>query len=66
LRLWLSEGATLDVRYLPLGGGAAAETEAARPPGYSRLTLPRASRVRLQGEDAAANVGSPVVARLPR
>jgi flagellar hook assembly protein FlgD len=66
LRLWLSEGATLDVRYLPLGGGAAAETEAARPPGYSRLTLPRASRVRLQGEDAAANVGSRVVARLPR
>jgi flagellar hook assembly protein FlgD len=66
LRLWLSEAAVLHVRYLSLAGGDAMSTDAARPAGYSRLTLPRASRVRVQGEDAAGNLGARAIARLPR
>jgi flagellar hook assembly protein FlgD len=65
LRLLLSEAATLHLRYLPLAGGDALTTNAVRPAGYSRVTLPRASRVRVQGEDAAANIGPRAVARLP-
>jgi flagellar hook assembly protein FlgD len=64
VRLWLSEAATLRVRYgSPLGG---ASRFVDRPAGYSRLSLPRATRVRLQGTDAAANVGARVIARVTR
>jgi flagellar hook assembly protein FlgD len=62
IRLWLSEAATLRVRY----GSPRWEASRliSRPAGYSRLSLPRATRVRLQGVDAAANVGARVIARV--
>ena len=62
VRLWLSEAATLRVRYASPLGGASRSVD--RPAGYSRLSLPRATRVRLQGTDAAANVGARVIARV--
>jgi flagellar hook assembly protein FlgD len=62
VRLWLSEAATLRVRH------GSPEWDAVRivkrPAGYSSLTLARASRVRVQGVDAAANIGARVTAHV--
>jgi flagellar hook assembly protein FlgD len=62
VHLWLSEGATLRLRY-----GSPELTgfrEVQRQAGYSRVTLPHATRVRAEGEDAAANVGARVTVKL--
>ena len=62
VHLWLSEGATVRLRY-----GSPELTgfrEVQRQAGYSRVTLPHATRVRAEGEDAAANVGARVTVRL--
>jgi hypothetical protein len=62
VHLWLSEAATVRLRY-----GSPELTglrEVQRQAGFSRLTLPRATRVRAQGEDAAANVGVRVTVKL--
>jgi flagellar hook assembly protein FlgD len=62
VRLWLSEAATVRVRY-----GSPELTrlrELHRQAGYSHVTLPRATRVRAQAEDAAANVGPRVTTRV--
>ena len=62
VRLWLSEAATVRLRY-----GSPELTglrEVQRQAGYSRVTLPHATRVRAQGEDAAANVGARVTVKL--
>jgi flagellar hook assembly protein FlgD len=62
VRLWLSEAATVRLRY---GSPALAGVrEIRRQAGYSRLTLPRATRVRAQAEDAAENIGPRVTTRL--
>ena len=64
VRLWLSEPATVRLRY-----GSPELTglrEIQRQAGYFGLTLPRATRVRAQAEDAAANVGPRVTTRLGR
>ena len=62
VHLWLSEGATVRLRY-----GSPELTgfrEVQRQAGYSRVTLPHATRVRAEGEDAAANVGARVTVKL--
>jgi flagellar hook assembly protein FlgD len=60
--LWLSEAATVRLRYgSPEFAGL---REVDRQGGYSRLTLPHATRVRGQAEDAAANVGARVTVKL--
>jgi hypothetical protein len=62
VRLWLSEAATVRLRY-----GSPELTglrEVQRQAGYSRVTLPHATRVRAQAEDAAANVGARVTVKL--
>ena len=62
VRLWLSEAASVRIRY-----GSPELTglrERQRQAGYTRLTLPRATRVRAKAEDAAANVGRRVTARV--
>jgi len=64
VRLWLSEPATVRLRY-----GSPELTglrEIQRQAGYFGLTLPRATRVRAQAEDAAANIGPRVTARVGR
>jgi N-acetylmuramoyl-L-alanine amidase/FlgD Ig-like domain len=62
VRLWLSEAATVRVRYgSPELVGL---RELHRQAGYSRVRLPRATRVRARAEDAAANVGPRVTARV--
>jgi flagellar hook assembly protein FlgD len=62
VRLWLSEAATLRVRHgSPEWGGVRIVK---RPAGYSSLTLGRATRIRMQGIDAAANIGERVIARV--
>ena len=66
LRLWLSEPATLHVRYASPDWRSGGLRTAERPAGYSRITLPRAAKVRLWGVDAAANVGARVTARTAR
>ena len=62
VRIWLSEAAT--VRLLYGSPELTGVREIQRQAGYSRVTLPRATRVRAQAEDAAANVGPRVTARL--
>jgi hypothetical protein len=62
VHLWLSEPATVRLRY-----GSPELTglrEVQRQAGFSHLTLPHATRVRAQGEDAAANVGVRVTVKL--
>jgi flagellar hook assembly protein FlgD len=66
LRLWLSEAATLHVRYASPEWRDGGSRTVDRPAGYSRLALPRAAKVRLYGVDAAANVGVRVVTRVGR
>ena len=62
VRMWLSEAATVTLRYgSPEWAGS---REVARQAGYSRATLPRATRVRAQATDAAANVGARVTVKL--
>jgi len=62
VRLWLSEAATLRVRHGSPEWGAVRFVK--RPAGYSSLTLARATRIRVQGVDAAANIGARVTARV--
>jgi len=62
IHLWLSEPATVRLRY-----GSPELTgrrEVRRQAGFSHLTLPHATRVRAQGEDAAANLGARVTVKL--
>ena len=62
VHLWLSEAATVRLRY-----GSPEFTglrEVQRQAGFSHLSLPRATRVRAQGEDTAANVGGRVTVKL--
>ena len=62
VRLWLSEAATVRLRY---GSPAWRGTRPiARQAGYSSAVLPRATRVRAQAVDAAANVGPRVKAHV--
>jgi flagellar hook assembly protein FlgD len=62
VRLWLSEAATVRLRYgSPEWAGLRLVERAA---GYSRVTLPRATRVQAQAFDAAANIGARVTARV--
>jgi flagellar hook assembly protein FlgD len=62
VHLWLSEGATVRLRYgSPVLTGL---REVQRQAGDSRVTLPHATRVRAKGEDAAANVGARVTVKL--
>jgi flagellar hook assembly protein FlgD len=62
VRLWLSEAATVRLRYgSPELVGL---REVQRQAGYSHLTLPRATRVRAQAVDAAANLGARVTVKL--
>ena len=64
VRLWLSEPAMVRLRYgSPELFG---RREIQRRAGSFGLTLPRATRVRAQAEDAAANVGPRVTTRLGR
>ena len=62
VRLWLSEAATVRLRYGSPELTALREVQ--RQAGYSRVTLPHATRVRAQGEDAAANVGARMTVKL--
>ena len=62
VRLWLSEAAAVRLRYGSPELAGLREVE--RQAGYSRVTLPRATRVRAQAEDAAANVGPRATARV--
>jgi len=66
LKVWLSEAATLRLRWASPDWADGGSRLASRPAGYSRLTLPRAMRVRVQGVDAAANAGARVVAQVAR
>jgi flagellar hook assembly protein FlgD len=61
-RLWLSEAATLRVRRGSPEWGAVRIVK--RAAGYSSLTLARATRIRVQGVDAAANIGARVTAHV--
>jgi flagellar hook assembly protein FlgD len=62
IRLWLSEAATVRLRYgSPKFAGA---REVQRQAGYSHLTLPRATRVHARAVDAAANLGARVTVKL--
>jgi flagellar hook assembly protein FlgD len=66
LRLWLSEAASLRVRYAAPDWRSGGSRTVDRPAGYSRLRLPRARKVRVRGVDAAANRGARVTARVTR
>ena len=66
VRLWLSEAASLRARYAAPDWQSGGSRTVNRAAGYSRLTLPRAWKVRLHGVDAAANVGARVTARVTR
>jgi len=62
VHLWLSEAATVRLHYgSPEFVGV---RKAVRQTGYSRITLPSATRVRAQAVDAAANVGPRTTVRL--
>ena len=62
VRLWLSEAATVRLRYgSPELVGL---REIQRQAGYSHVTLPRATRLRAQAVDAAANLGARVTVKL--
>ena len=62
VRLWLSEAATVRLRY---GSPAWRGTRTLeRQAGYSSVVVPRATRVRAQAVDAAANSGSRVTVHL--
>jgi flagellar hook assembly protein FlgD len=64
VRLWLSEAATVRLRYgSPEWRGV---REVARGAGYTSATLPRATRVRAQPVDRAANVGPRVTLHVAR
>jgi flagellar hook assembly protein FlgD len=66
VRLWLSEPASLRIRYGSrawLGDGPRVVN---RPSGYSGVSLPPATRVRVRGVDAASNVGAVVFAHVVR
>ena len=62
VRIWLSEAGTVTLRYGSPDWVGSREIE--RQAGYSSLTLPRATRVRAQARDAAANVGPRVTVKL--
>jgi len=62
VRLWLSEAATVRLRSGAPEWGEVHTVE--RHAGYSKAILPRATRVRAQGIDAAANKGARVTVRL--
>ena len=62
VRIWLSEAGAVTVRYGSPEWAGSRKVE--RQAGYSRLTLPRATRVRAQARDAAANIGPRVTAKL--
>jgi flagellar hook assembly protein FlgD len=62
VRLWLSEAAAVTLRYGSPEWGGSREVE--RQAGYSRLRLPRATRVRAQASDLAANPGPGVTVKL--
>ena len=66
LRVWLGEAATLHVRYASPDWRSGGSRTVTRPAGYSRLTLPRATKVRLRGVDAAANAGAWALATVAR
>jgi flagellar hook assembly protein FlgD len=63
VRLWLSEAATVRVRYASPDWQSGGFRTVHRSAGYSRLSLPRATKVRLQAADSAANVGTLVTVR---
>ena len=58
----MSEAGTVTLRYGSPDWVGSREIE--RQAGYSSLTLPRATRVRAQARDAAANVGPRVTVKL--
>jgi flagellar hook assembly protein FlgD len=62
VRLWLSEAATVKLRYGSPHRGDVRTVE--RQAGYTKATLPYATRVRAHAVDAAANVGPRVKARV--
>jgi flagellar hook assembly protein FlgD len=62
VHLWLSEAAAVRLRYGSPELAGLREVE--RQVGYSHLTLPHATRVRAQAEDAAANVSARVTVKL--
>jgi hypothetical protein len=62
VRIWLSEAATVTLRYGSPEWGGSREVE--RQAGYSNLRLPRATRVRAQASDRAANLGPRVTVKL--
>jgi flagellar hook assembly protein FlgD len=64
--LWLSEAALLRARYAAPDWQSGGLRTVNRAAGTSRLTLPRAVKVRLQGIDAAANAGARVTSRVTR
>ena len=57
LRVWLSEAAALSVQWASPDWESGGARTVQRTAGYSRLTLPRSSKVRADAEDAAANAG---------
>ena len=62
VRIWLSEAALVTLRYGSPEWAGSREVE--RQAGYSRLRLPRATRVRAQAVDSAANLGPRVTQKL--
>jgi flagellar hook assembly protein FlgD len=66
VQLWLSEPATVRARSAQPDWQSGDARMLSRPAGYSRLTLARATKVRLRGTDAAANVGARVTRRVAR
>ena len=62
VRIWLSEAATVTLRYGSPEWAGSRQVE--RQAGYSRLRLPRATRVRARAADAAANLGARMTVKL--
>jgi flagellar hook assembly protein FlgD len=64
VRLWSSEPAVVRVRWGSPDWASGGSRSVRRPAGPSSITVPRATRVRLQGVDAALNVGRRVIGRV--
>ncbi|HEX5470096.1 MAG TPA: FlgD immunoglobulin-like domain containing protein [Gaiellaceae bacterium] len=64
VRLWSSEPARIRVRWGSPDWASGGSRSVRRPAGSSRVTVPRATRVRLQGIDGALNVGRRVIGRI--
>jgi hypothetical protein len=62
VRIWLSEAGSVALRYGSPKWAGSREVE--RQAGYSSLRLPRATRVRAQASDVAANLGPRVTVKL--